>query len=478
MIRKSEAGQALVIAAVAIVALLAVMGLAVDMGVLRYQKRLQQSAADAAAIAGASNLAYDGAGSPGVISGALAASAQNKFANTIGTGECVKPPTDLGKTDVQVIVCNPPSTGPHEGDAKYVEAYVSAGHPTFFMNVLGVNKETVTALAVATNVSGKSGTANDCIVTLGTPSSKLTANNAGLGTTGSVILNAPECGIADNGNFIANGGAQLSVTAASIGYGTGGVYNPPSGSATVNPTPTEMGMYTGDPLAGAYPTPTIGTSNGPIKITGGTCSGAGCSQVTCSGGACTIQPGTYDDICIDNNQVVNFGGSTGGVFVITGASMCNSNIEFQINAYSTVCNSLNTDCSGMPGTANSGVTFYITGSGSVNTSGTATIELVAPNSGTYEGLLFYQDPNDSTDMTLYGNGNSFYQGAIYIPNQTTTLYFGGNANFNSLAQYTMIVTGQLQLAGNPDVNINADYSGLADGGGPLTHMISSATLVE
>jgi uncharacterized membrane protein len=43
----------LYITAAALVVLMGFMGLGLDMGVLRYEKRLQQSAADAAAIAGA-----------------------------------------------------------------------------------------------------------------------------------------------------------------------------------------------------------------------------------------------------------------------------------------------------------------------------------------------------------------------------------------------------------------------------------------
>ena len=58
MTRKHEAGQALIFAALGLGMLLGAAGLGVDMGVLRYEKRLQQTAADAAAIVGANNLAY------------------------------------------------------------------------------------------------------------------------------------------------------------------------------------------------------------------------------------------------------------------------------------------------------------------------------------------------------------------------------------------------------------------------------------
>src|SRR5438874_10356423 len=53
-----QSGQVMIGVAFALVVLAGFAGLAVDMGTLRYQKRLQQTAADAAAIAGASNLTY------------------------------------------------------------------------------------------------------------------------------------------------------------------------------------------------------------------------------------------------------------------------------------------------------------------------------------------------------------------------------------------------------------------------------------
>ncbi|HEV2388217.1 MAG TPA: pilus assembly protein TadG-related protein [Candidatus Acidoferrales bacterium] len=481
MARKTESGQALVLGAVALVALLGVMGLAIDTGLLRYEKRLQQTGADAAAIAGANDLAY-GDWQTAAQNAAAANGYTDSSANTLSS--CFASGATVGTACVEVD--SPPLDGPHAGSTGcspapscYVEARVAVVEPTYFMKILGVSSKTVVARAVATNWSGGAGGGGGCIYTLGTPTKKITANSAGVGVSGSVILNAPTCGIVDNGNFVANGGAQLSVVAASIGVG--GVYNPPSGAATVSPNPVTGMPYSGDPLYGKYPTPTIGTSLGSVKITAGSCTGAGCSGVTCALGTCTISPGTYDDICIDNNQRINFsdgGSTTGGLFVITGASTCSSNVEFEINALATVCNSTNSDCSGMPGSANAGVTFYISGSASATVDGTATVQLTAPNSGPYEGFLFYQDPADSATMTLSGNSVSFYQGAIYMPNTDATLNFGGNTNFNGQAAYTLIDVGDLLLNGNPDVSLKANYSGLANGGGPLAGAISAATLVE
>src|SRR6185437_13319526 len=87
---------------------------------------------------------------------------------------------------------NPPASGPHAGDAKYVEALVTDVHPTYFMKVLGTNKESVTARAVATDTI------------------------EGVNINGSAILNATTCGIVDNGNFNTQG-SKLIVNAGTFG---------------------------------------------------------------------------------------------------------------------------------------------------------------------------------------------------------------------------------------------------------------------
>ena len=183
MKRKNEAGQALVFAAVGLVVIIGVAGLGIDMGMLRYQKRLQQTAADSGALAGANNLAFPASG--GITAGAKNASAGNGF-------------TD-GTNNVTVTVNNPPTSGPHSSGAnsgKYVEVLVTAVQPTYFMKVLGINSQTITARAVATNVSGVT-SGGGCLYTLGAPNSAI----EGVNINGSAVLNAPTCGFNDSGTF-------------------------------------------------------------------------------------------------------------------------------------------------------------------------------------------------------------------------------------------------------------------------------------
>ena len=142
---RDESGQVLIIAALCMTCLMGFVALSVDVGLMLRAKRVLQTAADSAAIAGAAE----------IISGtwyaaAQADAAQNGVTNGVN-GATVTPRT------------NGPSTGPHVNNQAYVEVIVTQTQPTFFMRVFNRNTMDVTARAVATNVPSPS-----CIYTLGT----------------------------------------------------------------------------------------------------------------------------------------------------------------------------------------------------------------------------------------------------------------------------------------------------------------------
>jgi Flp pilus assembly protein TadG len=463
MSRRSESGQALVTVALAMVVLAGFAGLAIDMGTLRYEKRVQQSAADAAAIAGASNLTYGG-----IQSGAQAAAASNGFTDNTGGGACADS-NNTAIDSVTVTICHGPAqvtangatiaAGPHAGDANYVEAIVTVVHPTYFMKLFGVNSETITARAVATNTGGGAAGGGGCIYTLGTPSKVLNFNNAGLGSTGTNYIQAPSCAIVDNGNLVANG--NISVKASSIGVG--GDVNLPNNStpdcnatqpAGVCPTPVSGMPYSGDPLAGKYPIPSAPA--------------AGTSSTT--SGITTYFPGSYNNLTLNSTSNNIF---SPGVYYITGT--------FKINGGSNTCAGGIANFSVSPFTCtedpvNGGVTFYLAPGASLQIDGTSNTKMYAPDSGPYEGLLFYQDPANTNQATINGTDQSFFQGAVYMP--SADVDFSGTANFNSGAKYTLIVSDQLLVSGGAYVNLASDYSGLSGGGGPLAGVTKWATLVE
>jgi|HubBroStandDraft_6_1064221.scaffolds.fasta_scaffold01432_11 hypothetical protein len=398
MIRKNDAGQALVFAAVGLVVLMGFAGLGIDMGMLRYQKRLQQTAADAGALAGASNLAFPASG--GITTGAKNASAGNGF-------------TD-GTNNVTVTVNNPPTSGPHNGNANYVEVLVTAVQPTYFMKILGINSQTLTARAVATNLSGGAG--SGCLFALGHTSTAIDF-------TGNASLTGPQCGIVSDGGMSATG--NISISAASIGVS--GSYSH-SGNVTVTPAPVAGTPAAGDPLAYLTP-PSAGGCLANPNLSGS--------------GTKTLNPGNYcTGISVTGNYTINF---NPGVYILGGGFSPTGNVTL----------------------SGTGVTFYVT-SGSITWTGNTTYNFSAPTSGSLSGILFWQAAGDTNAATFTGNSSSTLEGALYFPSaQITTT--GNSAS----ALYTIFVAQSFSWTGNSSLTLNANYGGLANGS-----PIKNATLVE
>lgn len=432
MRRRTDAGQALALTALALVVLLGIMGLAIDMGILRYDKRLQQSATDAAAIAGASNLPYDGLGSVGVIIGAQDASAANGFTSISGVtcpSSTADLPQKLAVGVVDVTVCNPPIAGPHTGDPDYVETYVSAGQPTYFMKIFGIGTATITARAVSTNVGG--GADSGCLYSLGPPNASI----EGVNINGNATLYAPGCGIVDNGNYNTKGSA-LDLTAATFGM-SGNRYSTGNGGTvtcleTPNSCPTPGMPAVRDPLSSLTPPP-VGTPQ--------------------SFDQSNVAPGTYSSINITGNGTVNF---PPGIYVLDGGDFT---------------------CHGTPTITGTGVMFYFTNGATFNCSGNDTVEFTAPSPANcpesacpaqYDGIVFYQDRSDTSGPTIGGNTGTYYNGLVYVPSAQIT-FFGNNTSF----AVALVVGRSIALSGHPTVNIEGP-GGLPTG----VSVIKNAVLVE
>jgi hypothetical protein len=128
-----------------------------------------------------------------------------------------------------------------------------------------------------------------------------------------------------------------------------------------------------------------------------------------------------------------------------------------------------------PATVNgSGVIFYLTDDAKINTDGgggmVSNIQLSAPTSGPYAGILIYQDPDDSKNARIGGDNNSYFDGALYLPEGQIT-FFGnaGGTGFN----VAVVVADSIALGGNAIVNLQGS-AGLPTG----VNLIKNATLVE
>jgi hypothetical protein len=448
---KKQSGQVLFGTAAALVVLAGFAGLAIDMGTLRYQRRLQQTAADGAAIAGAQNLAFGF----GVLGPGQAAATQNGFTDNNSGGGCVG--GSVGCISVSVVAG--PAIGPHAGNPLYVEAIVAAVQPTYFMKIFGVNKELVSARAVATNTNG--GDKSSCLYTLGKP----TAAIEGINAQGHAHLIAPKCGIADNGNLDTTGNAYTiqSRTIAVAGACTGNDCANPNVTCTAfaNNTCPPLGgaPITQDPLTGIVPPTQPAASPSCPDLA---CNWSSPDSNSTGGAPITIQPGTYSSILIGKNSNVIM---APGVYYINGSG------GLGFNGGGTLSDA-----------GNPGVMIYFTGSATLNkvngNGGVPPVVTLIPmtdaqsttftGSSAYGGILFYQDPNDTATPWIGGDNSSTYDGTVYFPTVTLTFYGNSNYSFNGT-----VIADAVSINGNPTVNFGTSPAGV-----PVPDALTIPILVE
>jgi hypothetical protein len=85
-----------------------------------------------------------------------------------------------------------------------------------------------------------------------------------------------------------------------------------------------------------------------------------------------------------------------------------------------------------------GVFFYLTGTASLVIDNGANVNLVsggatesgggsAPVVGAYDGVVVFQDPSDTSAMTLSGGSSSYMNGAVIAPSAALTISNGSGA---------------------------------------------------
>jgi Flp pilus assembly protein TadG len=407
--RNKERGYTLVFVALGLTVLLGCVGLSFDVGNLEYTQRRMQTAADAAAQSGAHEIQR---GDPsGAVTAAQNDATSDGFAN--------------GTNNITVTVNNPPQTGYYVGSSTAVEAIITQSVPTLFMGLLNKKSVTVYARAVSAQVSS-----SNCVFALdGSASDALQATN-----DAQVTIN---CGVVvdstSSSALYATGSAQINATGVTVvgGYST-------NNNGKISPTPITGVIPMADPLAYEQ-APTVGSctyTNYP-------------NPGSMGGQTVTLSQGTYcNGINIANGMT---GKLNPGLYIISGGGL-------NIAGGSTV--------------TGTGVTFYITkGNGYsfapvVINNGT-NVTFTAPTSGSYAGLLFFQDrtittSNTSNSVTQFAGGTTMnLTGALYFPGTQLDISNGTNAS----DAYTIIVADTISLEGG--MTFNGNYSSL-NGIAPIT----------
>lgn len=128
-----QSGQAIIFIALIMVALIAILGLAVDGGGLFFLHRDTQNATDAAVIAATYARCVNGDSDVVEFAGYQAA-ARNGF--------------DNNSTSNWVVVNNPPTSGTGMGESEYVEVTITAAKPSYFIQLVYPDPLQVTSRAV------------------------------------------------------------------------------------------------------------------------------------------------------------------------------------------------------------------------------------------------------------------------------------------------------------------------------------------
>jgi Putative Flp pilus-assembly TadE/G-like len=334
-------GQVYPFVALMLVAMLGVSALSVDVGYYRYQQRIQQSAADSAAIAGAQASTF---ASPNAENAAFQDAALNGFAT----------PNNSGIT----VAVDPNYSDSYTTGGTAVKVTITKAYPRFFGSIFMGGNQSLSTVAVARETAG--GSADyDCMLALGAP---------GFSTAGGSI-NAPNCGIMSNGGLSAAGG---TFDAKSIGYaGTESV----AGTSFTGATPAPAAAVS-DPCTTLY-TGCKYLANNPQPQTG-------CTNISRAGASVSLSPGCYSGISLAGGSL-DF---APGVYVLTGPISV-------AGVTAITCNS----CTG----GSSGVTLVDANGSAISMSG-STVTLPAPTTGDFAGMLLY-DPTGTSVSIAGGAGS-------------------------------------------------------------------------
>ena len=394
---RDEEGQALPLLAVILTVLTLFLALAINTGALFSERRSAQEAADAGAWGGAIAI-QQSLTSAQIIARAIADAALNGYSGPTSGGVC-------GAT-VCVDAYYPPISGDHVADSKYVEVVITEKVKGLFLPALNPTVTVTTRAVGGAKANGNgwalislqgSGTAFDI-----TSGGGIQVNNGNMAVNSTGTSAAKDTGA---GNLDLNGG-----TAQVVG-GVSGFSVCPTGAPDCFTTGAAL---VNDPITGYHKPvcPELPASKGCTGSTVPVISSIDYSACTV---ACTLSPGFYAVVISPpNNAKVTL---LPGLYVLTkGLNISATNVTFTgtgVTFFNTVANypTENTP----PGPC--GGAFHVT-------SGSSTLTLTAPTSGTYKGMLLYQDCNNVITLSAASTVN-VASGTVYAPDAQLTLSGNG-----------------------------------------------------
>lgn len=385
-------GNVLVMAGAAVPVMIGGAGLATDTMQWALIKRQLQREADSAALSGAYALTQD------------------KSARTSAEGDIAR--TAEVTLSANPVIETPPTAGAGIGNASAVRVALQASRVLPFSSLFLTNATQFNAEATAAVVDN----GNYCVIALEPTST------TGIIMSGSSTVDMG-CGMATNsrsGSAVDTGGSS-TVNATPIAA-VGGLQWSNNYASGTQLKPYQVAQK--DPFA-SLPNPDI-------------------SAMSCSNLSVGVKdnqklsPDADGTKCIKNVDIKGTLRLDPGVYYVDGG-------DFSVGSQAKI--------------TGDGVTIILTSkNASTNPSSIATvtmnagadISLKAPKSGTYKGVIFYQDRRalDTGDNKINGNSSAFYQGAFYFPKQQLT--FNGTSGMST--DCMQLVGRRVKFVGNSSIS--------------------------
>ncbi len=452
---KDESGQVVLIVALCMMVLIGFIGIAVDIGYLRFEKRRLQAAADAAALAAALEVRVCGGTTncPAMQTAASTALSENGYSSATVTSSCTASTAAALTLTLNNPVCLV-ATDPNRTKDNYVEAVVSETTSGFFSKILGFSGFHMSARAEAAH-----GLGGPCLYALNPSASGALNIAAGLGFTSncSVVvesssptsvncliglgITAPELQVSPTGggaSLVCLGSTHVSQLPVPVPADPL-AYLPTPSNATAPCGTTTASPYTGSPT----PVNLVLTHLATVTFNPGVYCG-GITITAAVAATVTFKPGIY---ILNNYQGPPILGvtppPTSNGFVIT------------VSALSTI--------------QGNGVMFYNQSKNGISLTlpalplGLSNFALSAPTSGAYGGILFFQAKSITNTGTFVApallSGQQL-NGIIYEPGATVSYAV---AALSTAGSYNGIVADKLQFNAGVLSTFSNDYSTLQSG---------------
>lgn len=410
---KKETGQILVILALAIVAIFAFAGLAIDGNRIYAARRLNQSTADSAALAGAGAAAQYLNDLPAypifkceIPENTMSARASDA-AVTAAVASATKDNVALKRYDLStgngvITECEPGINGKIYLD---ITVKVTTKTPTSLTRVINIDEVDTSATATARFYPNQPEVYGNALVSL---------NNecAGIIPAGNSYTNIIMGGVWSNSCLDVKG-KSLYLSAESITYNENFPLKQDDYSGLINPQPVATNkQIIIDPL----PKPECDPKLNPGKAKGG-----------------VMEPG--------NHAGSDF---TGTITLNPGLYCINSEVKL----------------SGHDNISGTDVTLYFI-RGGLTFNGNAVVNLSAPSSNSIKceddavnnavpGLLMYVDPDNSSVIQINGTSANQFQGTIYAPSSLVKI----NGTSDSQTLKTQVIAKTIEISGNASLQMN------------------------